>query len=665
MKKCAHCANEGTTMISRGIYACADHLSLYETCSDCNKLVLRNEFITIETSNGPKKVCAKCAKEYVKCSFCGYSVKKTDAVKLSNGKYVCSSHEGYYAVDAITGEFSVRTDMREFRADNGELVYSKNTSSTGVPSSITSQFPANPNYSDKWEVPFAGSPFIRQCPVCGEYHIISKVARGMGNRKFVCYDCFMQKKLLACGHVVPIGYRGVSIPRVFSPLRVPDVDGCFPVARGQEDSSSLLDPGTEVCSSCAEQHSVANLSKNVSFVLNYSYAPTPLFKHRVPGDEASPLMGFELEVDKGSSSAESTASAVLSAVGRKHVYCKSDGSLKGESFEQVTHPATIDYYLSERERYEKLLSIPKAAGFVSHDSGDCGLHVHVDRGYFSEGERDIGIRKVLFLTEKFYPEIFIFSRRDPASAQTWAKRWLPAMDGALLSAKDIATAFESKMGDGDRRKLVNLQKEPTLEFRIFRGSLNPTTFWATLQLVNNIVCVAKNTELENLDAVTWLDIVKFREFPELNDYNTRRVGEGWSGDEAVKTFFMSDKGEVKKDDVKVPDAISPKKLQFFKGYKFRANNQDLVALWDGIGDRLHTANQGYVDARRQGDRIIITPTPEAKFKVSNGALVRVDMDEERPCKWIIVHEGFLATLPVDLSSRLISAADQVFSCLIA
>jgi hypothetical protein len=310
--------------------------------------------------------------------------------------------------------------------------------------------------------------------------------------------------------------------------------------------------------------------------------------------------------------------------------------------------------LAERERYEHMLSVPKAHGFVSHDSGTCGLHVHVDRKFFPDEER--GIKRLLFLTEKFYPEIFIFSRRHASKAEEWSKRYMPALEGALLTSKDAETVYTKATSGHDRYRMVNLQKAPTIEFRIFRGTLNPTTFWATLQLVTNIVKLARNAEDSILDAITWLDIVNYEKYPELSEYNERRVGAGWSGETKIKAAVSQDAKEIM-EEIEMPNnAIARSKLLGVSLYKLRGTSPVLISLWPAIAPSLVSSGSFVIEARRVGTTLIVKRTPEARFALQGNEIMRTDIGEPSPLSWIRIDEGFIANLQPELRDKLIADA---------
>lgn len=65
---------------------------------------------------------------------------------------------------------------------------------------------------------------------------------------------------------------------------------------------------------------------------------------------------------------------------------------------------------------------------------------------------------------------------------------------------------------------VNLENQHTIEFRLFKGTLNFNTFMASLQLVVEISQYAKCTELKNIPSTRWRDIFISTEYKELKNY---------------------------------------------------------------------------------------------------------------------------------------------------
>lgn len=245
----------------------------------------------------------------------------------------------------------------------------------------------------------------------------------------------------------------------------------------------------------------------------YFYKPEPIFYGK-----ATRFFGVELEVD-GAGESNRNARRVLAAANQaevERIYCKHDGSLD-DGFEIVTHPMTLAYHEKEMP-WKAVLDEVKAMGYVSHQAGTCGLHIHVNRNTFGSttAQQDVCIARVLYFFEKHWEELLKFSRRSQRQLEQWAARY-----GYKEHPKEILD-HAKKGGRGGRYSSVNLQNEDTIEFRIFRGTLKLNTLIATLQLVDRVCDVAFYLSDEELKAMSWTTFASGCTQPELVQYLKER-----------------------------------------------------------------------------------------------------------------------------------------------
>ena len=140
-------------------------------------------------------------------------------------------------------------------------------------------------------------------------------------------------------------------------------------------------------------------------------------------------------------------------------------------------------------------------GYTSHQSGTCGLHVHVNRSSLGDTywKQDDTIARILFLAETFCHELLRFSRRTQYQLDRWAARY-----GRKEEPQDV---LRSAKGSYNRYTCVNLTPSQTIEFRIFRGTLKYSTIIATLQLVEAICDVAAALSDDEVKGLTWSEFV--------------------------------------------------------------------------------------------------------------------------------------------------------------
>jgi len=298
------------------------------------------------------------------------------------------------------------------------------------------------------------------------------------------------------------------------------------------------------CENCASNHS----SRHDDFLHSYGYKPDPVFRDvtangdvdvwgtiSVPKDKL--FMGVELEIDGGRSRDDCLGELAEENGDEDLFYCKEDASLNenGSGIEIVTHPCTLQYHIDDFP-WEQICDIAKRNGFRSHDTTTCGMHVHVSRCALGadDDQRDLTVAKMMLLMDKFWKKLVVFSRRDKSQLH-WTKKPNAGISRRDSNANAIRKSKRKNDGSHEARYYaLNITNANTVEFRLFRGTLNRNTIMANLQLVSNIVRLAKERDLLGVQDATWEDLVKIQEYPELtaylatkglNDFTTEPLGD--------------------------------------------------------------------------------------------------------------------------------------------
>lgn len=332
------------------------------------------------------------------------------------------------------------------------------------------------------------------CTECGE--IIWQEDARVVNDEILCDECF-EKNYFHCA-------------------------GCgndFPVEESNEAPNGdnyCGDCFNETCDSCQEcgeivwrddiiyneeddEYLCSECDSNRTRILNsHDYKPSPVFlkKH----NENNPLfIGFELEIECGrdrdeNDEAEDLKSKMKVLNIEEYFYLKTDGSLSN-GFEIVSHPFSQLFY--KNLKMKSLLEYLSKQGYTSHDNGNCGLHFHIDRKYFTISE--INRLKIFFSLNK--KKIFKLSRRE---VEENINRWARIED--LLPAEIFGYGVHSS---DSRYVAVNVTSK-TVEIRIFRGTLNNKTFLNSLKLIYAIIDFIKQTSSANLfNGKSWSEFMKF------------------------------------------------------------------------------------------------------------------------------------------------------------
>lgn len=250
--------------------------------------------------------------------------------------------------------------------------------------------------------------------------------------------------------------------------------------------------GDGLCSECHEDNdSIMSYDTDVCHVLNVSVPRRAIY------------YGIELEVEQtsGPYGKEDSARQCRERLGEGYCITKHDGSLGSGGFEIVTIPKSlsdhIDIWTSFLDR------IP--SGLRSwNTSGRCGMHVHVSRKPLSL----LTIGKLLVFINADENADFITSLAGRESSGCCER-----------SPKKVSDARRYRS-----RGAINLQNTHTIEFRIFRGTLNKGAFMKNLEFVAACVKFCKFTGIHRLDVLAFLGwFVGFRkEYPSLDKWLTDR-----------------------------------------------------------------------------------------------------------------------------------------------
>jgi hypothetical protein len=210
---------------------------------------------------------------------------------------------------------------------------------------------------------------------------------------------------------------------------------------------------------------------------------------------------------------------------------KEDGSLNA-GMEIVLQPATLTYHLQGFD-YAKGFEVLKRFGYNSHDTETCGLHVHINRNFFGTARSTqlYNGAKMVYLLEKYWNDFVLFSRRTQSTLGRWANKLdlkddFDKQNDDMKTSANLSTMFIGKYNQS-KYVALNVGHTNTFELRIFRGTLNLRTYYATLQFVDNFARLVKHTSLMDLPTIKFDDIINFKKYDELTAYwNMRKSAKG-------------------------------------------------------------------------------------------------------------------------------------------
>lgn len=265
-----------------------------------------------------------------------------------------------------------------------------------------------------------------------------------------------------------------------------------------------------VCQSCHGHNLMNDFNSNIITNYHNHHNIESTFYHGANDDKL--FLGVELEVDKrvnafSNTNTRSCVQSICEVMPYNFVYFEHDGSLS-RGFECITQPATLQYHIALKNRYREMFSVIRQNSFRSHQTSTCGLHVHFNRDFYTPEDEELCVTKLLYLVEKFWDKIVIFSRRETNKIEQYAFRY--GLSNYKTAVKNWKSGYSI-----ERYKAVNLSNTHTIEFRIFRGTLKTNTFIATLQFCYNLITYAKSKHTDELTEMQFEDLINT---PELIQY---------------------------------------------------------------------------------------------------------------------------------------------------
>ncbi len=354
-------------------------------------------------------------------------------------------------------------------------------------------------------------------------------ARIDGNAGYICGACTRGRlpAFRSCGHCDRYSPRG----DIRSNSRIGTV--CLTCLENDDDVFGF-------CSECDEWYRQGDgcacrededRDGNTQVINDYSSRVTT-----VPVGKGPVWAGVELEVEVRGSRDE-PAKAVKDIFG-DFVLIKNDGSLNN-GFEIVTRPASLEVHKQHWERF----FAKKPANIRSWGPGTCGMHVHMTRrGMLPSGttyrnaNSEINVYASTAYDRELTTALGKIDPKYPAMSQlTVAKivMFVNAPRNYKLVTKIAGRSGErwariydkpkvaDALAERDRYEAVNLTGKETIEFRIFRGTLNRSGFFKNLEFCFALKDWASTGSDSTLvECQHYLAFIKFvnsrkKEFPHL------------------------------------------------------------------------------------------------------------------------------------------------------
>lgn len=320
------------------------------------------------------------------------------------------------------------------------------------------------------------------CEDCDCYYEDEDCGTYNANGDFVCNDCAESSYTRCdfCGELYP------------------EDDVCY-----DEDTDCYY------CSDCEEDNDerrreLLGESDDVRILNYHEFRDWKLYFDAIETLESVPFyIGFELETIQKHYTADSTdrqTTALETLSKNLNVVMAHDSSLDEGwgGFEIISHPQSFKYLMNQKETYKKVFDELIQLGYVSHESGCCGLHFHVTR----PADDEI-VDRIWLIMETYKKQIVELSRRRNCELEHWAKflsdRTYSDEDKEKLKALYFIKKTDKK---STRYMALNNTNEKTIEFRFFKGTLKYETFFACVEFINNLMTLCSDKKIP-VSKITW------------------------------------------------------------------------------------------------------------------------------------------------------------------
>lgn len=185
---------------------------------------------------------------------------------------------------------------------------------------------------------------------------------------------------------------------------------------------------------------------------------------------------------------------------RQNVFM-SDGSLNFDGLEWITFPQTFDWYVENKDKFDKAIEKIQDYGFCNTDYS--GNHIHINRDFFTVDGRDYSdfcASKMAVLISKYWEEF-----RAIANRRTTDYTKKPKVEH-YDSPFDIA--MKTHEARHDHGIAVNLQHDATIEIRLWGGIDNASDLLFYLDNMQALARWVKKTSLEKVQSAKITDFMK-------------------------------------------------------------------------------------------------------------------------------------------------------------
>lgn len=409
--------------------------------------------------------------EEMKCKYCG--------AEITNDEYIVANDDTYFC----NAECATRADYHECEHCNEWFNYNDD----GICADNSTYF-CSPDcaYDEGYE----------HCCNCGDWMYNDNGFFNNDGEFYCCEECLNSAGFCLCaecGNVVDIDstHHVENFGNICNDcLNSGDYAECDECGEWYRCYDLEYDEGTEryCCESCY------NESRKNDYVFKkicswHTKSISSWIPFGVLDNDNAYRFGFELEVeyngdDDNDDANERTVEKIIDLQAEyslnNFIAFEQDGSLD-TGFEIISSPMTPKFFYEHISFFEALLELLKNEDYISHNCSSCGLHFHVSRNVFDNAS----LARLIYLYERNKSYLLDFSRRKVDGH--YYKFYFDDTSSYGFTMLSNCVDVVSSNGYDDRYHCVNLQNEPTVEIRLYKGTLDFDSFVACAEQVSSFV----------------------------------------------------------------------------------------------------------------------------------------------------------------------------------
>ena len=235
----------------------------------------------------------------------------------------------------------------------------------------------------------------------------------------------------------------------------------------------------------------------------------------VSSGEKDYFLGIELEIEKEGSTINERSNDILEILHESGedfsnlLEWKKDSSLTC-GVEMVTAPISLELF---KEKIIPVVEKLREYGFTSEKGSRCGNHIHISKNVFSEEAQ----ARLVLIYAKFESIIKTLSRRG--NNNSYCKDVLENFDSLEIeNSMQIVNSQKNK----SKCTAVNFSNKNTIEFRVFRGTMNTNVLIANIQLVQLLADWSRKNltvyDILNLSVADFKNAILSNNYTELLNY---------------------------------------------------------------------------------------------------------------------------------------------------